>query len=132
MKMFKLFLFLLVSTTVFFACSKEDEGTPTDTVEGLWIVTYGFGNDSPDIFFSFNIKPGGVIEELNKSKGVKGSGTWQLVGDQFTASYQWGAPYFTAYSVSATFNKAHGKLSGYWGWDDNDSDGGKWEMEKEN
>ena len=128
--MFKLMMFLLLSSSVFFACQKEDEGTPTDTVEGLWIGNYGFGSDNPDIFFSFNIKAGGVIEELNKNKGVKGSGSWQLEGDDFTATYQWGAPYFTTYTVSATFDKAHGKLSGYWGYDDSDSDGGKWNMEK--
>lgn len=131
MKMLKLMLLLLVSTTTFFACQKDDEGQPTDTVEGLWIGNYGFGNDNPDIFFSFNIKPGGVIEEVNKNQGVKGTGTWELVGDQFTASYKWYAPYFTDYKVRATFDKAHGRLSGFWGYDTDDN-GGKWNMHKEN
>ena len=132
MKAFSLFFFLLLSATAFFSCSKEDEGTPTDTVEGKWVGTYGFGSENPDIFFSFNIKPGGVIEELNKNGGVKGTGTWQLTGDDFSATYDWGAPYYTTYTVSATFDKAHGKLKGFWGYDDSDADGGKWEMEKSN
>ena len=108
---------------------QDDEGTPTDTVEGIWVGNYGYGSENPDIYYSFNIKSNGVIEELNSHKGVKGSGTWELVGDQFTASYEWGSPYFTGFMVTATFDKAHGKLTGYWGYD-TDSDGGKWDMEK--
>lgn len=133
MKVFYLFTFLVLSTVSFIACSKEeDEGHPTDTVEGLWIGTYGFGSESPDIFFSFNIKPGGVIEELNSNQLVKGSGTWELDDDDFTASYQWGAPYFTSFSVMATFDKSKGRLTGFWGYDDSAIDGGKWIMDKNN
>jgi hypothetical protein len=69
----------------------------------------------PDIYFSFNTKPGGVIEELNSNQGVKGSWTWQLVGDDFFATYTWGAPYFSSYSVTATFDKDHSKLKDFWG-----------------
>ena len=128
-------LCLLFLPAFFVGCKKETTQsvpTPTDTIEGVWTGKYGFDNETPSIFFSFNIKPGGVIEELNSSGLSKGSGTWQLNGTTLTAHYQWKPPLSTIYSVSATFDKSKGELTGTWGYDNSATDGGKWTMKKKN
>lgn len=136
MKAVKLSIIALLSmSALFVACSKSNDSTPppvpTDTIEGVWQGKYGYGNEAPSISYIFNIKPGGVIEELNTSGNSKGSGTWTLVGTEFTAHYQWKAPLLTTFSVKATFNKSTGKLSsGVWGYDNNNNNGGKWDMTK--
>jgi hypothetical protein len=134
MKAVKLSLLaLLIVPTLFVAC-KKDSGSPapvpTNSIEGVWQGKYGYGNEAPSISYIFNIKPGGVIEELNASGNSKGSGTWTLVGTTFTAKYQWKAPLLTIFSVTSTFDKSTSKLTGLWGYDNNNSNGGKWTMTK--
>jgi hypothetical protein len=135
MKFMKFSVMALTMAITFFSCKKDSDSvaknTPTPGIEGKWIGKYGFGNETPGIFYSFNIKPGGVIEELNKSGYSKGSGTWNLNGTTFTATYQWGAPYYSFYSVSATYNEATHKLTGTWGYDNSATDGGLWEQTKQ-
>lgn len=128
---------LIVVSTLFTACKKDGTDpaptpTSTDKIEGVWQGKYGFGNETPGVTYIFNIKPGGVIEELNTAGNSKGSGTWTLNGTTFTAQYQWKAPYNTIFKVSATFTKSTSNLSGTWGYDNSATDGGKWTMTKKN
>ena len=132
MKAVKLSLLALCSlTTLFVSCSKDNDSTPpvpTDSIEGVWQGKYGYDNESPSINYIFNIKPGGVIEELNSSGASKGSGTWTLSGTEFTAHYQWKAPLLTVFTVKATFDKSTSKLTGTWGYNNSNNNGGKWTM----
>jgi hypothetical protein len=135
MKFAKYFSIALLITTAFFftSCSKNSDdvqppASTSQTVAGKWVGTYGFGNDAPTIYFAFNIKANGTIEELNKSGQSKGSGTWSLNGNAFTAKYTWVAPYNTVFSVAATYNAATKKLTGTWGYDNSSTDGGLWEQ----
>ena len=126
---------LMFLPAVFTACKKETAEappTPTDSIEGKWSGKYGFENEAPSVEYRFNIKPGGIIEELNSGGLAKGSGTWNLTGTLFTAHYKWKSPLNTVFSVKAAFDKINGKLSGTWGYDDSETDGGKWSMTKEN
>ena len=133
MKFLRFSLVALLMSAVFFSCKKDNDstGNAITAIEGKWVGKYSFGNSVPDIFFSFNIKGNGVIEELNSSGNSKGSGTWSLNGTSFSAHYQWKAPLNTIYSVTATYNAATGKLMGAWGYDNSPSDGGLWEMTKQ-
>lgn len=135
MKFLKFFIVALLLSTAFFSCKKDnnDDFTPTPSnsaIEGKWVGKYGYQNDAPTIYFCLNVKPGGIIEELNSSGESKGSGTWSMNGNTFTAKYQWKAPLNTIFSVIATYDPATGKLSGTWGWNDNATTGGKWENSK--
>jgi hypothetical protein len=135
MKFLRFGIVALLLSTALFSCKKDnnDDFKPTNgntAIEGKWVGTYGFGLDAPTIYYCLNVKEGGVIEELNSSGVSKGSGTWSLNGNVFTAKYQWKAPLLTKYSVTATFNPASGKLVGTWGYDDNATNGGKWEQTK--
>lgn len=136
MKFLKFFIIALLMSTAFFSCKKDnnDDFTttpPSTAIEGKWVGKYGYQNDAPTIYFCLNVKPGGVIEELNTSGESKGSGTWSMNGNTFTAKYQWKAPLNTIFSVVATYDPASGKLVGTWGWNDNATSGGKWENNKQ-
>lgn len=124
---------ILLASFTFVSCKKDKVDQPaTVAVEGMYSGKYGFGNDAPDTDQKYNIKAGGVFQEIGTNSGtVVGEGTWQMNGNTLTATYTivW-APY-SKYSVSATFDQATGKLTGTWGNDNNSSDGGKIDMQKQ-
>jgi hypothetical protein len=132
MKALKLFSLVLLTSVVFLACKKDEVSSksPSKSIEGVWVGQYGFGDDTPNIYYALNVKPGGVIEEINKTGQSKGSGTWTLVGNTFTAKYKWTILGQSTYSVHATLDPATGKLAGTWGYDNNPSDGGLFEISK--
>jgi hypothetical protein len=132
MKFIKLFILGLIVSTVFLSCKKDNTGaTASKSLQGKWVGTYGFGNETPHVFYSFNIKASGVIEELSQAGNSKGSGTWNLNGNSFTATYQWKSPMNTVYSVVAIYDPATGKLTGTWGYDNNNTNGGLWEQSRQ-
>jgi hypothetical protein len=133
MKFLKLPILALFLSAVFFSCKKDSDSVPQPApgIAGDWIGKYGFGNETPAIYFRFNIKSNGEIEELNSSGNSKGGGTWNLNGTTFTATYQWKAPLNTKYKVAATYDAATNKLSGTWGYDNNATNGGLWEQTKQ-
>lgn len=131
MKFAKLALITLFAPLLFASCSKDNDET-VKPVEGNWNGSYGFGIDPPAISYKLNIKHGGVIEELNISGQVKGSGSWSFNGNTLTAHYQWKAPLNTVYSITANYDPATKKLVGTWGYDNSSTDGGKWEATKAN
>jgi|KBSSwiS6_1023812.scaffolds.fasta_scaffold01119_4 hypothetical protein len=113
----------------FASCKKDKDTSPSIPIEGVYTGKYGLDNDTPDTDQKYNIKAGGIFQEIGVNSGaVVGEGTWQLNGNNFTATYTivW-AP-FSKYSVSATFDPATGKLTGTWGYDNSPSDGGKIDM----
>ena len=133
-QIFKTALMLLIVSFVFVGCKNDDNATPKGptTIEGKWVGKYGYDDEDPSIYYCFNIKSGGVMEELTKSESVLGNGTWELVGNVFTATVTWDPPYSSTFVVTGTFDKDKGELDGIWGYDPSDSDGGKWYMEKDN
>lgn len=131
MKFARLALIALMMPVVFISCSKDNDEI-AQPVEGKWNGLYGFDNDAPSISYKLNVKHGGVIEELNSSGQVKGSGSWNFNGNTLSAHYQWKSPLNTVYTITAVFDPATQKLTGTWGYDNSATDGGKWEATKTN
>jgi len=134
MKFLKFSVLILVTAIVLFSCSKNSHDVthnPALGIEGDWIGKYGFGNETPSVYFRFSIQANGKIDELNASGASKGGGTWELNGTSFTAHYQWKAPLNTIYTVAATYNEATHKLSGTWGYNSSATNGGLWEQTKQ-
>lgn len=117
-----------------FACSKStDKPAAATTIEGVWTGKYGTGNNKPSSFYSFNIKAGGVIEELDANGAVKGKGTWKLDNNKILmASYNYLPPANAKFSVIGAFNAGDGRILGNWGYGESVTDGGSWEMTKKN
>lgn len=117
-----------------FACSKStDKPAAATTIEGVWTGKYGTGNNKPSSFYSFNIKAGGVIEELDANGAVKGKGTWKLDNNKILmVSYNYLPPANTKFSVIGAFNGEDGRILGNWGYGESVTDGGSWEMTKKN
>jgi hypothetical protein len=135
MKFLKFSVLVLFMSAIFFSCKKDSENivapVPAAGISGDWVGKYGFGTETPGIYFRFSIQANGVIDELNSSGSSKGGGSWSLNGTSFTASYQWKAPYYTKYKVAATYNEVTHKLSGTWGYDNSATNGGLWEQTKQ-
>jgi hypothetical protein len=135
MKFIKLSILTLLTSVVLLSCSKNSDDViphnPAPGISGDWIGKYGFGNETPAVYFRFNIQADGKIDELNSSGNSKGGGTWELNGASFTAHYQWKAPMNTIFSVAATYNEATHKLTGTWGYDNSTTNGGLWEQTKQ-
>lgn len=131
MKISKFFLIAAVVLTGLASCSKDKNDTKKQTsIEGVWTGTYVNDASGNSFFYSFNIKAGGTIEELNSSGQKIGQGTWEIENDILTATYQW--PSGGKYSVIAAFYKDQGKLLGDWGYGISATNGGTWQMTKSN
>jgi len=131
MKFLKFSIVALLMPVILFSCKKDKDDTVLP-VEGKWTGLYGFGIDAPSISYKLNIKHDGTIEELNVAGNSKGGGSWSFTGNTLTAHYQWKAPLNTVFSIIATYDPATQKLTGTWGYDNNATDGGKWESAKTN
>jgi hypothetical protein len=129
----KYFTMALVFVSAFTSCKKDSHKDSTSggaIIEGKWTGNKGIGNGIPDDDLLLTIKAGGVIEETNTSGQVKGSGTWSLNGTTFKAHYQFKAPLNTIYTLNGTFDKATGKISGTWGFDNGEETDGTWYIQK--
>src|SRR5687767_10050316 len=123
----KIIAIILLTSSSFISCKKDHVDQPAAvSVEGVYTGKYGFGNDVPDTDQKYNIKAGGVFQEIGTNSGiVVGEGTWQMNGNTLTATYSIVWSPFSTYSINAIFDGATGKLTGTWGNDNNSSDGGK-------
>ncbi|MES2850692.1 MAG: hypothetical protein V4685_16655 [Bacteroidota bacterium] len=138
MKALKFIIAVLFFSAIFVACKKEDvkQLPPTapqgnSSLTGKWVGKYGYDAETPNIFFSFNIKANGMMEELNANGEVSGTGTWVKNGNTFTATHHYLPPYNSIFISSATFDPAAQRLSGTWKYSDAVTSAGKWYMIKE-
>eukprot|EP01035_Chromulina_nebulosa_P058173 gene58173-79673_t len=118
MKKFKnLFLFLLASL-VLISCKKDTNTlTSPHTIAGIYEGKFGTGNNTPASFYSFNIKPNGILEEISNTGEVLGTGIWTISGSTFQGSYDYDEPSNNSYSVKATYNASAKNLTnGTWGY----------------
>lgn len=103
----------ILLTTAFAACSKNNDDTPPPFVmDGLWEGKIGTGSVTPSGQYALKIKPGGIVERVNSSNNVTASGTWQLNGSNFTATYNYSNG--TIVSVTGTVDKGKNKLTATW------------------
>jgi len=130
MKISKIILIAFVALTGFISCKKDKVEKLTTAIEGRWVGTYVNDASGNSFYYSFDIKPGGVIEELNAAGQKLGQGTWKLENNILSAKYNW--PGGNGFSILAAFNKEQGKLLGDWGYGNSATNGGTWEMHKQN
>jgi hypothetical protein len=128
------FIALLIST-LFTACSKDDDASPAppagSAIQGLFSGKYGFGNDTPDIGYKLNFKSNGVIQEIGISSGdAVGEGKYTLKGNHLSASYTMLFAPYGDYFVEATFDAATNTLTGTWGYKEGGVDGGLLSLKK--
>jgi len=126
-----LFLFVL-GISLFSACKKDNPGPPVTSsgIAGIYEGKYGLGSGTPVVFFSFNLKPDGILEELDETGAIIGKGIWTITGNTFYATSNYVPPSNNKYAIKATYNGATKKLSGTWGYVNNDANGGTWYMTK--
>ena len=130
---FKNLLLASLAVLAFISCSKksDDKIEKTVSIEGTWVGKYSVLSEPYNDYYSFRIKAGGILELLDATNKVTGSGTWAIEnGNLFSGTYTLPAPDSKKISVLATFKKDTGDLDGTWGPDDNDYTGGYWYMKK--
>jgi hypothetical protein len=120
-------LTMLVLTTLL-GCRKDDPAPVQESISGVFEGKYGNGTKTPDFFWGFEIKPGGVINELNSAGEKIGDGIWTKSGDKFLATYHNDTPYNATYSLKAVYSTSEHTLTGTWGFGNNDSDGGTFRL----
>ena len=133
MKILKHLTYVLLLSTAFVACKKDkasSENPAATKFHGKWVGTFGFDEDVTGYFFSLNVEPGGVIQELNFSGVATGEGTWKIEGNTLKGNYKMKFSPFNEYSVVAIINQTTGKMEGSWGYDGNGTTGGKMLLEK--
>ena len=82
------------------------------SIEGKWAGKIGTGAATPSGQYALNIKSGGVVERVNSSGNVTATGTWQMNGNNFTATYNYSNG--TVVDVTGTIDKAKYKLTANW------------------
>lgn len=136
MKLLKTFAVALMLGTVFVACKKDSDSTPTPPpsstgIEGKYTGQYGFDDEGLTDPFIINIKAGGVFQEIGVHSGAPtGQGTWQLNGNKLTANYKMLFSPYNEYSVALTYDATTKKLTGTWGFDKSATDGGPVDVKK--
>lgn len=107
-----LFAALLI-ITVFVAYSKKsDEKPPPFTMDGVWEGKIGTGAVAPAGQYSLLIKNNGTLERINTSGSLTASGTWELSGRRFTATYNYSNG--TIVILTGSVNKEKNKLTATW------------------
>ncbi|HET9053169.1 MAG TPA: hypothetical protein VFM90_03295, partial [Cyclobacteriaceae bacterium] len=58
-------IMIMLASATLLACKKDKAPSASNAaIEGKWSGKYGFDTETPTIFYGFNIKPGGVLEEF--------------------------------------------------------------------
>ena len=134
MKILQFAIITFVVSYVFIGCKKDhDPGLPPSTsvqVEGRWEGSYVNDASGNTFYYSFNIKPGGIIEEINSSGQKVGEGTWTYENNILLADYTWLPPAGSTFSVIGSYYNSTGKFLGNWGYENSTINGGTWEMIK--
>jgi hypothetical protein len=135
MKLSKFALVAVFISTLFVACSKDDDAAPsspsTSTLVGLYTGSYGFGSETPDIAYKLNFKSNGVIQEIGLALGEPtGEGTYSLSGNKLSAKYKMLLPPYNDYFIEATYDSKTNTLSGTWSFEAGGLDGGLLSVKK--
>ncbi len=118
---------VLLVSTFFASCTKEKSTVLPVKIEGTWEGKFGYGPDQKEYLYALHIRPGGILERMDSSGNVTGSGVWEMSDKIFSGIYNTNGSIF---SLLAAFDDRQGKLMGNWGYGNNASNGGTWEMVK--
>lgn len=113
MKIAKTLLIGLVFSTLWMACKKDNDSVAEFNIVGMWEGKIGSGSNTPSGQYALNIKSNGTVERISASGNVSATGTWQLNGTVFTATYTYPGTGGTA-TVDASVDKAKNKIDGMW------------------
>lgn len=118
---------VLLVSFFFAACTKEKQTLQPVKIEGTWEGKYSYSADPKEYLYAFHIKPGGILERIDISGNVTGTGVWEMSNKMFSGIYTANGSIF---SLLAAFDDRQGKLLGNWGYGNSVSNGGTWEMIK--
>lgn len=112
MKIISLFVASLL-ITAFVAFSKDNNETPAPfVIDGLWEGKIGTDAGTPSGQYALKFKSDGIVERINSSNTVTAFGTWQLEGNNFTATYNYSNG--TIVNISGIINKKKNRLTATW------------------
>lgn len=115
------------------SCKKNNDDivAPAPAIEGQWVGKYGSGANEPNVFFAFNILPGGVLQVLNQDKAVTGTGTWTLEDSQtFKGIYKYNNG-LMQFNMAAKYDAAKKTITGSWGEGDTVAGDGEFFLNKQ-
>ncbi len=99
--------------TVFVAYSKKtDEIPPPFAMDGVWEGKIGTGSGAPSGQYSLSIKDDGTLQRINTNGSLTASGTWELSGRQFTATYNYSNG--TIVIITGAVSKEKNRLTATW------------------
>lgn len=112
MKFLKTAIVAAFISTAFVACSKDDKTTPVFKIEGIWEGKIGENSDVPSGQYKLNVKEGGIVERISSNGTVSATGTWDLEGNIFSATYNYSNG--TVVIVDGTVDKGNNKITAEW------------------
>lgn len=101
----------MLFSAAFISCSKDD-GAPSFKMEGMWEGKIGQDATPPSGQYKLNLKAGGSVERIGSNGTVSATGTWNLEGNSFTATYFYSNG--TVVDVTGTVDKAANKITADW------------------
>lgn len=128
-------LSVLLCLTILAACGGEDEPTaPSESMIGKWVGTYSLEGDPDTSDYTFFFAGGdstiGVIDGLGEEGDIEAAGSWTVVGDTVFTTYTYDGGGST-YNTRAVLNSSRTRMTGIWGLDPNDSDGGTFTLRQQ-
>ncbi len=121
---------LFITVLAGFSSCKKDETQKPGNLQGVWKGNFTV-DPSPDKgFFSLNFKANGVLEELNSSGVVKGSGEWEMDNNNIITGTYTMLDTGNEYSIVGAYYPQQNKILGNWGWDDSATNGGTYELSR--
>jgi hypothetical protein len=143
MKILKSTAIALLFSATFIACKKENDeiiSSPVTTagfaipandnvIIGTWVGEYSTNPKLPPAFLSFKLRNGNVLDLLDQSRQVIGTGRWTLDGSAFKATYVVSATQLS-YSVRGRLSTSPEVLNGDWYSNQPYEQNGIWHMYK--
>jgi hypothetical protein len=131
MKFLKFTFLSLALVLTIVSCSKKssDDATPaSNSLDGVWSGNSVTESGNTKSFYSFEIKPNGILNRLDETGAVAGTGIWSVSSNIFEGTYK--NANNTKFSVIGSYNKSLAKILGNWGYGNSVTNGGTWEMSR--
>ncbi|MHA4843152.1 hypothetical protein ACX0G7_03255 [Flavitalea antarctica] len=129
MKFLKITMLSCAFVLMLASCSKKssDDSTPvSNSIEGAWSGSSVTESTNTKSFYSFDIRPNGVLNRLDETGAVVGTGIWSMNNNIFEGTYK--NANTAKFSVIGSYNKTVAKILGNWGYGNSVTNGGTWEM----
>ena len=129
MHTFVLATFIL--SAAFVSCSKEKslKRFDPDSLGHIYTGKQGAGVEEPGGFFRLQLEDHGSLLTFNSSKGLPGTGSWEIESGHFRASFRQ-HPDNVKITLSGTIDNENA-IYGTWGYGENATGGGTFYVENE-